>query len=904
MSNILTNNILAKKFKNSSLKAMLVVVFVIPVVATFALALGIMPDIFESHVMSVVVEGGIMAALTGYIAFLIHQSISQPLSGIGGSLENLSQGRRMDFKVPDDASGDFSQVIAAAEVLAETSIEAQRIRSATDVTNTNVMIANEKYEIVYMNKTMMEMLRGNEAALRKELPRLDVNNLMGTCIDVFHKSPAHQRGILDNLTTQYDAALDLADLNFELTVNPILDNGGRRIGTVVEWEDVTEKMATEENLAQIARESLRIKSATDAAKTNIMVADDNYNIVYVNDTMVEMLKGNEAALKQELSRLDVNNIIGTNIDVFHKNPAHQRSLLDNLASTLEASLDVAGINFELTVNPIRDNEGHRIGTVVEWEDVTEKLITERKASKLANDNMRIKIALDNTSTNVMVADKDLNIVYLNDSLDKMLRESERDLRKVLPNFDSNKLIGTNIDVFHANPAHQRQMLNGLNTSINSNIKVGAYDFNLVVNPVRDENGVRLGSVVEWKDMTQELAIEAELEEVVKAAVAGDFTKRVVLKGKEGFMLNLANNINDIGSNTQDATDDLARVLAELAKGNLTERIDADYDGTFEVLKNSSNETAGQLTNIVSKVNHSAGEVATASAELSEGSDDLSRRTEAQASSLEETAASMEELAVTVRQNADSAKEANDLAAQSRDMASNGGDVAEKAVSAMGAIEDSSQKISDIIGVIDDLAFQTNLLALNAAVEAARAGEAGKGFAVVAEEVRTLAQRSASASNEIKDLITNSNSQVKSGVELVNKAGSALGDIVASISQVADIVSEISSASVEQTQGIDEVNTAITQMDDMTQQNASLVEESTAAARLLEQQAAEMQRLMAFFNVGEGSQQLHGVTSSTPSPARAQQQHLERSVIETPVSSAPRKAAAAGGNSNDSDWAEF
>ena len=651
-----------------------------------------------------------------------------------------------------------------------------------------------------------------------------------------------------------------------------------------------------------AEKNNRLKSALGGAQTNIMVADADYNIVYMNQTMLNMMKANETQLKTVLPQLNTNQLIGSNIDQFHKDPNHQRGILQNLTRTITTHLELAGIEFDLVVSPVRDAGGERTGTVVEWEDVTEKLRKQRAEVRLANNNQRIKIALDNASTNVMVADKDLNIVYMNDILRKMMHEAEPELRKVLPNFDASKLIGTNIDVFHKNPAHQRGIMQNLTTTIESNIKVGNFDFNLVVNPVNNEEGERLGTVVEWKDMTQELAIEAEINEVVNAAAAGDFTKRVGTEGKEGFMLSLADNINSIGANTQAATDDLARVLAELAQGNLTEKIDADYEGTFELLKNSANETAEQLTSIVTQVNGSAGEVASAAAELSTGSDDLSRRTEAQASALEETAASMEELAVTVKQNADNADDANKLANQSRDMAVNGGEVAKEAVDAMGVIEESSQKVSDIIGVIDDLAFQTNLLALNAAVEAARAGEAGKGFAVVAEEVRTLAQRSAQASNEIKSLITSSNTQVKSGVELVNNAGNSLTEIMESISKVADIVAEIASASSEQTQGIDEVNVAIAEMDDMTQQNSSLVEESTAAARVLERQAAEMQRLMSFFKVEQAAGQLAG------SPVLVQQEQVKRMAppaaapVETP--NLKKKAAVGGAPKHDSEWAEF
>ena len=266
---------------------------------------------------------------------------------------------------------------------------------------------------------------------------------------------------------------------------------------------------------------------------------------------------------------------------------------------------------------------------------------------------------------------------------------------------------------------------------------------------------------------------------------------------------------------------------------------------------SVNTMVDQIRATIAEIKSSAREVTNASAEISSSTTDLSQRTEEQAASLEETSASMEEISATVKKNAENARHASESASATRDVADRGGQVVAKAVQAMAKIEDSSRKISDIIGVIDEIARQTNLLALNAAVEAARAGEAGRGFAVVASEVRSFAQRSSQAAKDIKDLITNSNGQVKDGVDLVNKAGEALSEIVASIKSVADIVADIATASSEQATGIDEVNKALTQMDGVTQQNSALVEENAATAKTLEFQAKAMDDQVSFFQVEEG-----------------------------------------------------
>ncbi|MBM3617298.1 MAG: PAS domain S-box protein [Alphaproteobacteria bacterium] len=295
------------------------------------------------------------------------------------------------------------------------------------------------------------------------------------------------------------------------------------------------------------------------------------------------------------------------------------------------------------------------------------------------------------------------------------------------------------------------------------------------------------------------------------------------------------------------------VITGMATGNLTTRMEGEYQGAFADIKQAVNATVDKLIETVVAIKASAQSVNVAAGEIASGSADLSMRTEQQASSLEETAASMEQITGTVKQNSQNATNANELSTNASAIANEGGKVVEDAVGAMRNIEKSSQKISDIIGVIDEIAFQTNLLALNAAVEAARAGDAGKGFAVVASEVRALAGRSASASKEIKTLINESAGQVKTGAELVNQAGDTLKGIVGSVRQVAGIVSEIASASAEQATGIDEINAAVSQMDETTQQNAALVEENTAAAQSLLEQARTLEKLIGFFRVGEEDQ---------------------------------------------------
>ncbi|WP_185973736.1 methyl-accepting chemotaxis protein [Ferrovibrio terrae] len=348
---------------------------------------------------------------------------------------------------------------------------------------------------------------------------------------------------------------------------------------------------------------------------------------------------------------------------------------------------------------------------------------------------------------------------------------------------------------------------------------------------------------------QDALLDRAVGEIVAAAAAGDLQHRIDTAPLDGVAVRLGDGINRLLDAISGAIADVGGVLSGLASGDLTRRVDGDYHGVFAKLQGDVNMAGETLADAMRQIAQSANTVRDASAEISTGSQDLAQRTESQAAALEQTAASMHEVTATVKQNADNAQAANQLAVAARDTAEKGGSVVADAVTAVTQIEDSARKISDIVGLIDEIAFQTNLLALNASVEAARAGEAGKGFAVVAQEVRALAQRSANASREIKGLIQASNTQVKTGAALVNQTGAALAEIVTSVKKVSDIVAEIAAASSEQARGLEEVNGAVVNMDEMTQRNGALVEQTNASAQAMANQAGELAAQVARFRIG-------------------------------------------------------
>jgi methyl-accepting chemotaxis protein len=511
--------------------------------------------------------------------------------------------------------------------------------------------------------------------------------------------------------------------------------------------------------------------------------------------------------------------------------------------------------FRIIANPVLSQSGERLGTVVEWADLTAQRTAERERAereaaerRYADENLRIRTALDNVSSCVMMSDPDDRIVYMNRASEEMFGRIQEHVARALPGFRASGLLGSDINALDPQRDGRKNRLLPVEGQTQHELSLGPVTLALTASPVRDRDGERIGSVVEWVDRTDEMAMEDELEEIVAAARAGELSRRVTMDGKRGFFRHLAVAINALIDDLSGVFSELSESLAAMASGDLGRPVTHDYKGEFGRLKDSLNDTLLHLSRTVTDLNASAAAVNTAANEISSGNGNLSARTEQQASSLQQTAASMDELTSTVRNNADNAQQANSVAGSARLLAEKGGEVVGRAVSAMEQINAASAKIAEIIGVIDEIAFQTNLLALNASVEAARAGEQGRGFAVVATEVRNLASRSADAAKQIKTLINDSVVKVEAGTELVNESGVTLGEIVLGVKKVGDIVAEIAAASKEQAIGIDQVGKAIVSIDELTQQNAALAEQTSAASASLYQKAQQVEGALRFFKV--------------------------------------------------------
>jgi methyl-accepting chemotaxis protein len=515
---------------------------------------------------------------------------------------------------------------------------------------------------------------------------------------------------------------------------------------------------------------------------------------------------------------------------------------------------------------------------------------------------RIRAALDDCRTNVMVCDAENRVVYVNKSLLRFFAEAQEDFRVAFPGCSAKDMLGKVMDAIEREPALQGGEGQGARSIRHV---LGRRTVSLSLSPVLHANGERLGTAVEWLELTDELAAADEVAEVVSAAVEGDFSRRIPLAGKPEALARIAEGMNAINALVDGAVGEFASVLGSLAEGDLTQRMDGEYRGRFGELQQSLNGTLAHLGQTVSTIQVTAGNVSRAATEINAGAGDLASRTEETATNLEETAATTEELAASVKQSAARSREATDLAGQAMTMANDGRTVVSKAVGAIERIETSSARIGEIVSVIDGIAFQTNLLALNAAVEAARAGDAGKGFAVVASEVRSLAQRSAQAAKDIKGLIASSNEQVGEGVTFVRGTGEALERIVAAAGKVSATVAEISSATAEQAHGIEEMSQTVAHMDEMTQQNSALAEQSAASATGLMGEIATLRDLVAFFRVDvQAPAQPAPIAQPVRlvQPMRRAEPRRAEPALSLPLRPEPRRRAAGGGRADD--WAEF
>jgi len=461
--------------------------------------------------------------------------------------------------------------------------------------------------------------------------------------------------------------------------------------------------------------------------------------------------------------------------------------------------------------------------------------------------LTIHQALNNVTTRVLIVDTQEKIIYLNESAQQFFQEHQLAIHQQGHDFDANQLMGHSFSFFHQLLIPAPKINATDKPIVQSHLNMGDRYLTTQIIPVLNQQNEQLGWIIEFQDRSIEIAIEQEINTVINTALQGDFKQRIQLDNKkEGFLKNVAQMLNQVLDLNQQFIETMIQIFAMMAKGDLTQMITQQYPGTLAQLKIDINTTINQLTKILNIVKQTAETLTETAKQFSQDSFDLSQRTEQQAAALQQTAASMEQMTSTIQKNAEHASQATRLATHASQLAGQGGQKISEVVTAMTAIEQSSQQISDITSIIDEIAFQTNLLALNAAVEAARAGEQGRGFAVVATEVRHLAQRSAEYSNKISQLIKKSCEQITQGTSLVNQTANMLEEIITAAREASYVIVEMAASSQEQAAGIEQVNKALIQIDNTTQKNANLAYQVASMSEAMNKQAQDLQQNMNFF----------------------------------------------------------
>jgi len=865
-------------------------------------------------------------------------------------------------KPPADGGAAAGPAKAPARIPASVRYQIEALQTVS----TPIMMTDSDLVIYYMNDAAEALMRSAEPEFRQIWPGFSADNLIGQCIDQFHANPEHQRRLLaDPTKLPYHADIKVGRFSFGLHAAGQFDDDGHLVGCTLEWENLTELLDVQSKLdaldrgqgvaeyeldgtiitangnylemlgygldeivgkhhqifcdrelansreyremwtnllrgerqegdhkrrnqagelvwlrasynpvldrkgkpvkiVEFAAEITEAKAAEAEAKfraealgqvrTAIMMVDRDFNIYYINEAATELMRRAEPKFRQVWPGFSADNLLGQCIDQFHAKPEHQRRLLDDPSKLpYRADIQVAGLSFGLNVTAQIDPDGNYVGCTLEWEDLTEFLDVKSKIDAIDRGQAMIEFDLDGTVTSA----------------------NENFLKRM--GYTLDEIVGRHHRMFvdpvdAASPAYA-MLWDKLNRG---QFDVGEYRrltksgdevwLRASYNPVVDRQGNPVKVVKFASDITEEKRFQQAIQNLVGQA---------------------------------------SSVMGAVAEGDLTRAIEGDFHGDLVMLQEATNRSIENLAGLVTQIRSSAASMSTSAKEVALANQDLSRRTESQASSLEETASSMEEMTATVQQNADNARKASQLAVSAREQAQDGGQVVDRAVDAMRAISESSKKIADIIGVIDEIAFQTNLLALNAAVEAARAGDQGRGFAVVASEVRNLAQRSAGAAKEIKALIQDSLDKVDDGSNLVNQSGSQLQEIVNSVKKVSDIIAEIAAASEEQSAGIGQVNQAVAEMDHGTQQNAAMVEEAAAASDSMQQQSRALLELTHQFKV-DG---MDDAASAAPAPMiahtpRTFDQLARRGATAAASSAAPAETTPAQAAADDEAWQEF
>jgi methyl-accepting chemotaxis protein len=666
--------------------------------------------------------------------------LASVLGDLGISQDLIEEVGTVAESVRDDVLGRKNIKVVSQESDGAESIQAM---SAINGSATAVMMVDRDLVVTYVNPATMKLFKDNLRVFQEAYKGFDPNAIVGTCIDIFHKNPSHQRRILsDEKNLPWKADIKVGPLTFALNVCAMKDNNGRYVGNSLEWANVTEARRD-------ADEATRIQSAIDGSATAVMMIDRDFNVTYVNASTMKLFKDNLRVFQGAYMGFDPDKIVGTCIDIFHKNPAHQRRILDDEKNLpWKANIQVGPLHFALSVSAMKDKSGKYIGNSLEWANVTE-------AKRLANETARMQSAMEGSATAVMMIDRDFNITYVNPASMKLFKDNLRIFKEAFKGFNPDTIIGTCIDIFHKNPAHQRKLLADVNNLPHTaEIKIGPLTVKLNVSAMLDSQGNYIGNSLEWSNITAERAAEESIAATIK----------------------------EVDART-----------GELNRANVT-------------MIALSGKMSTQVQQITAETSSAAS-----------GAEEMSNTMTSISAAAEQASANINSVAVSTEQMTNSVAEIANNTERAREVTQNAVRNVENASARVGELDSAAKEISQVIEAIVEIAEQTKLLALNATIEAARAGEAGKGFAVVANEVKELAKQTREATADIRKKIENMQSSTKSTVgeigninKVMNDVNEIVGIIATSVEEqnaaTKDIASNISQASA----GVKDVTSSVVQ----------------------------------------------------------------------------------------------
>jgi len=731
-----------------------------------------------------------------------------------------------------------------ADEMHRQSQEFRQLETALNVVSTCMMIADASFNIVYVNPALTQMMAEAEADLRKVFPGFNAHRLIGSNIDQFHKNPSHQRRMLSEFRDTFSTSITVGERRFNLKAAPVFDKDGKRLGAVVEWLDRTAEEQFKKELSQIVQEvvdgnlGLRMKTeglpdggAKNAYEAFNAVLDAVSGPIAITSNYIDQIakgvipevikteyKGEYRNIRDNLNGLIT--MVTTLLDEVN------RMSREHDAGDIDVIIDIEKFkgDFKMMADGVNVMVGNHIGVkkkamtcIKEFGEGNFDAPMEKLPGKKAFINDTIETMRGNLKT--FIAD-----------MNNMSREHDAGDIDVVMNTHNFK-------------GDFKVMAQGVNTMVGGHIAVkklamacikgfGEGNFDAPMEKLPGKKAFINDTIEQVRSNLK--AVAADIDMLIQAAADGKLNVRADAASHQGDFRKLVQGINNTLDNIILPVNEAVAVLGEMEKGDLTRTVVGDYKGQLDDFKQTVNNTIAKLSQVITEVNAAATNIASASEEVSATAQSMSQATNEQAASVEQTSASVEQMSASITQNTENAKVTEGIAGKAAKDANEGGEAVKETVSAM-------KSIADKIGIIDDIAYQTNLLALNAAIEAARAGEHGKGFAVVAAEVRKLAERSQVAAQEIGEV-------AKSSVGLAEKAGKLLEEMVPNINKTSDLVQEITAASEEQASGAGQINNAMTQLSDITQQNASSSEELAATAEEMSASAEQLQQLMGFFNV--------------------------------------------------------